>query len=145
MKAPFSAYLSGIKPGLRKLLGLLGPDYDYVSILATDSKGLTVRISRHARSVGSETMTTERGVVVRVSKNGQYSEYALNGFDPEKPEEAAREIREAIEAQKNGDWEGYGKYINQLEGYLTKLASESGAGNGAADTGDAAAANASGE
>ena len=99
MKAPFSAYLSGIKPGLQKLLGLLQPDYDYVSILATDSKGLSVRISRHARSVGSETMTTERGVVVRVSKNGQYSEYALNGFDPEKPEEAAREIREAIDAQ----------------------------------------------
>ena len=71
MKAPFSAYLSGIKPGLRKLLELLQLDYDYVSILATDSKGLTVRISRHARSVGSETMTTERGVVVRVSKNGQ--------------------------------------------------------------------------
>ena len=33
----------------------------------------------------------------------------------------------AIECQKNGDWEGYGKYINQLESYLTKLANESGA------------------
>ena len=32
----------------------------------------------------------------------------------------------AIECQKNGDWEGYGKYINQLENYLTKLANESG-------------------
>jgi uncharacterized membrane protein (UPF0182 family) len=58
---------------------------------------------------------------------------------------AQNAYNKAIEAQKNGDWEGYGKYINQLEGYLTKLASESGAGNGAADTGDAAAANASGE
>ena len=28
----------------------------------------------------------------------------------------------AIECQKNGDWEGYGKYIKQLENYLTKLA-----------------------
>lgn len=27
----------------------------------------------------------------------------------------------AIECQKNGDWEGYGKYIKALEGYLTKL------------------------
>ena len=32
----------------------------------------------------------------------------------------------AIECQKNGDWEGYGKYIRQLENYLTKLANESG-------------------
>lgn len=31
----------------------------------------------------------------------------------------------AIECQKNGDWEGYGKYIRQLENYLTKLANES--------------------
>ena len=46
----------------------------------------------------------------------------------------------AIEAQKNGDWEGYGKYIKQLEGYLTKLGSESGAGGGNANTADAAAA-----
>ena len=100
MKAPFSAYLSGIKPGLQQLIRLLRPDYDYVSVLATDSKGLTVRISRHARSVGSETMTTERGVVVRVCKDGQYSEYALSCFDPAKPEEAAAEIREALEAQR---------------------------------------------
>ena len=32
----------------------------------------------------------------------------------------------AIECQKNGDWEGYGKYIKQLENYLTKLVNESG-------------------
>ena len=38
----------------------------------------------------------------------------------------------AIECQKNGDWEGYGKYIKQLENYLTKLASESGVNSQAA-------------
>ena len=38
----------------------------------------------------------------------------------------------AIECQKNGDWEGYGKYIKQLENYLTKLASESGVDSQAA-------------
>jgi uncharacterized membrane protein (UPF0182 family) len=32
----------------------------------------------------------------------------------------------AIECQKEGDWEGYGKYIKQLESYLTKLVNESG-------------------
>ncbi|MBR5344115.1 MAG: TldD/PmbA family protein [Oscillospiraceae bacterium] len=100
MKAPFSAYLSGIKPGLRELIGLLRRDYDYVSVLATDSRGLAVRISQHARSVASETMTTERGIVVRVYKNGQYSEYALNEFDPARVEETAEQILKALREQQ---------------------------------------------
>ncbi|MBQ9477425.1 MAG: hypothetical protein IJU63_06545 [Bacteroidales bacterium] len=68
MKAPFSAYLSAIKPALKRLVELLGRDYDYVSVPATDSKGLAVRISQRARSVTSETMTTVRSVVVRLDK-----------------------------------------------------------------------------
>ena len=39
----------------------------------------------------------------------------------------------AIDCQKNGDWEGYGKYIKQLENYLTKLSGESNTGSGAAE------------
>jgi len=100
MKAPFSPYLIGIKPGLRALIGLLREDYPYVSVLATNSRGLSVSISQRAKSVSSETMTTERGVVVRVWKAGQYSEYALNHFDPDAPEAAAAEIRSALEAQQ---------------------------------------------
>ena len=68
----------GIKPGLQALIALLRQDYDYVSVLATDSKGLAVRISQHAKSVTSQTMTTERGIVVRVYRDGLYSEYAFN-------------------------------------------------------------------
>ena len=100
MNAPFSSYLSGIKPGLLELRALLEKEYDYVSILATDSKGLSVAISQHAKSVGSETMTTERGVVVRVYKAGRYSEYALNRFDPADPQAAAQEIQTALAAQQ---------------------------------------------
>ena len=44
-------------------------------------------------------MTTERGIVVRVLKDGQYSEYALNSFDPADPASAAAEIRAALDAQ----------------------------------------------
>ena len=66
MKAPFSAYLDSLRDGLRELIALLRPDYDYVSVLATDSRGLSVRISQRARSVSSETMTTERGVNVEL-------------------------------------------------------------------------------
>ena len=100
MKAPFSSYLLALKPGLRQLIALLRADYDYVSALATDSRGLSVRISQRARSVSSETMTTERGVVLRLWKHGQYSEYALDSFDPADPEKAAREIRAAMAAQE---------------------------------------------
>ena len=82
MKAPFSPYLAGIKAPLKRLVALLSQDYDYVSALATDSVGFALRISHHAKSVRNETMTTERGIVLRVCRNGLYSEYALNGFDP---------------------------------------------------------------
>ena len=100
MKAPFSAYLNSLRGGLRELIALLRRDYDYVSVLATDSQGLSVSISRRARSVSSETMTTERGVVVRVCRGGLYSEYALNTFDPAEPEAAAEEIRAAFARQR---------------------------------------------
>ena len=100
MKAPFSPYLSAIKPALKRLVELLGRDYDYVSVLATDSKGLAVRISQRARSVSSETMTTERGVVVRLGQDGQYREFALSDFDPEQVEETAARIRTELAAQQ---------------------------------------------
>ena len=100
MKAPFSAYLSAIKPALKQLVELLGRDYDYVSVLATDSKGLAVRISQRARSVSSETMTTERGVVVRLGKDGQYREFALSDFDPDQVEETAARIRAELASQQ---------------------------------------------
>ena len=55
---------------------------------------------------------------------------------------AQNAYNKAIECQKEGDWEGYGKYIRQLEKYLTKLANESGSGSAAepaAESTDAAA------
>ena len=99
MKAPFSEYLNSIVPGLRKLIEILRPEFDYVSVLSTDSKGLAVRISRQSKSVGNQTMTTERGTVVRVYKDGLYSEYAFDRFDPEKPEETAGKIIKTLSAQ----------------------------------------------
>ena len=82
MKAPFSPYLSEIAPGLKRLVSLLRRRYDYVSVLSTDSRGFAVSISQKAKSVRNETMTTERGTVVRVYRDGLYSEAAFNTFDP---------------------------------------------------------------
>lgn len=58
---------------------------------------------------------------------------------------AQNAYNKAVEAQKNGDWEAYGKYLKQLENYLAKLNEGSGAktqDNAAAgNNADAAAGN----
>ena len=83
MKAKFSPYLTRLAQFFRELSVELSKTYNYVSILSTDSKGLNIRISGRSKSVSSETMTTERGNVVRVHANGLYSEYAFNDLDLE--------------------------------------------------------------
>ena len=99
MNAPFSPYLTEIAPGLRRLVSLLRDRYDYVSVLSTDSRGFAVSISQKAKSVRTETMTTERGTVVRVWRDGLYSEAAFNVFDPASPEETCRHLVDRLEAQ----------------------------------------------
>ena len=99
MKAPFSAWLQALIPDLQKLRAILRQDYDYVSILSTDSPGLAVRISQHARSIAHRTMTTERGTVIRVAKGGLYAEYAFNDPAGRTPEEIAAEARTELSAQ----------------------------------------------
>lgn len=101
MKAPFSQYLNQIAPSLKKLIQMLRNDYDYVSVLATDSKGFKAMVSAHDKSVSSRTITTERGIVVRVHTNEHYSEYALNAFDPQHPEKAYEEIRKELLDQES--------------------------------------------
>ena len=99
MKAPFSPYLTSLVPGLRQLIAALRRQYDYVSVLSTDSVGFQAAISQRAKSVSRETMTTERGTVVRVYRNGLYSEAAFTGFDPNRVQETLDRITGELEAQ----------------------------------------------
>ena len=99
MKAGFSEYLAGQAAGLRRLIGALRETYAYVSVLSTDSVGFSVRVSQHAKSVSRETMTTERGHVVRVYRDGLYSEAAFNTLDLSRPEETAKKLKEILERQ----------------------------------------------
>ena len=99
MKAPFSPHLLLIRDGLKELVALLGKDYEYVSLLATDSKGLSVSSSRHRKSVDNRTMGTERGIVLRVWQDGGYAEYAFNEFYPDMVETVARKAKQELEAQ----------------------------------------------
>ena len=99
MKAPFSTYLNSISGAMKELVELLRPDYDYVSVLSTDSPGLTLVCSRAGRQASHSTMTTERGNVVRVCRDGLYSEYAFNDFDRDDIPALAGRIRKELDAQ----------------------------------------------
>ncbi|MBR2782018.1 MAG: TldD/PmbA family protein [Oscillospiraceae bacterium] len=98
MKAPFSAYLDSLSPSLKTLVGILGKSFEYVSILSTDSVGFTISISQRSKSVSGKNMTTERGNVVRVYRNGLYSEYAFNEV-PENMELLAESIKNELNRQ----------------------------------------------
>ena len=99
MKAGFSEYLNSIAPAMKELIALLGSHYDYVSVLSTDSAGFSAMISQRAKSVSNSTMFTERGNVVRVQKNGLYSEYAFNRAENGNIAQLAKTIRSALDAQ----------------------------------------------
>lgn len=99
MKAKFSEYLNETAPAIKTMIARLREHFDYVSVLSTDSQGFRISISQKARDISSETMMTERGNVIRVYRDGLYSEYAFNEPDLAHPEAQAEEIRQALEKQ----------------------------------------------
>lgn len=99
MKAPFSEYLSQIAPAVREVVNDLSKDHDYVSALATDSKGLLISIGSKSRSISNKTMTTERGVVFRVCSDEKYAEYAVNTADWRDTSQIIKNIRDEFEKQ----------------------------------------------
>ena len=99
MKATFSPYLKSIAPGIKELIAELSNSYDYVSVLSTDSIGFQLTVSQRVKAIEGKTLTTERGNVVRVYKDGLYSEYAFNLFDPSKAKETAADAKKALDAQ----------------------------------------------
>ena len=101
MKAPFSEYLNDITPTIKELVEKLTAHYDYVSALSTDSNGIVVSISQKNKAVANTTMATERGTVVRVRRDGLYSEYAFNEINGASGEELAELIRKELDKQLN--------------------------------------------
>ena len=97
MKTPFSKYLQETAPDLKELVSLLDEKYEYVSLLATDSAGIVLQSSRQTKAIVGDTMMTERGIVIRVMKDGLYSEYAFNDLEPGKVNEKAKEIIDSLE------------------------------------------------
>ena len=77
MQVPMSSYLVEVKPQIQELIRLLEREFDYISVLCTDVKGTTYRVSMHQTTVGDYHFC-ERGFVVRAWQDGSYTEYSFN-------------------------------------------------------------------
>lgn len=80
MKAEFSKSITSKKTLLKKMIGELGKEFKYVSILATDVQGKSYSQDFNVSSI-SDAMTFERGYVARVYNGVSYSEYSFDTFD----------------------------------------------------------------
>ncbi|SHI67895.1 TldD protein [Parasporobacterium paucivorans DSM 15970] len=82
MKVEYSGYLGKCKPLIRKLVEELSKDYGYVSVLGTDTKGRSYRVSRTGTIIKDYDFG-ERGFVVRIHNGINYSEYSFNEIKEE--------------------------------------------------------------
>lgn len=98
MKSEFSKYLASKQQDCESLVALLLEHYDYASVLATDVSGTSFAVSTRQKVI-REAFLAERGFVVRVYKNGLYSEYSFNIFEEVKKtaEKIIKELDEQLE------------------------------------------------
>ncbi|MBE7017564.1 MAG: TldD/PmbA family protein [Ruminococcaceae bacterium] len=77
----FSKFLSSRIEALKELVGILGRDFEYVSILGADTKSLSIRADKSSSSI-SEGNDYDSGFVVKLSRNGIFYEYSMDDIDP---------------------------------------------------------------
>ena len=73
----FSTFLRNKHDTLKKIVELLSQHFEYVSILASDCQGQEITVSEKQISV-KDSSYNERGFVIRVYKDGLYSEYSFD-------------------------------------------------------------------
>ncbi len=101
MKVEMSAFLESVKPSIKKLIKILEKDFEYVSVLGTDSNGKLYLVQKTGITI-QDSFWNERGFVVRVYNGINYSEYAFNEIDFNNIEKLAADLKN--------------KFIIQLEG-----------------------------
>jgi len=77
VKVANSEFLTSNKPLVGKLIKMLSEKYKYVSVLGTDTKGKSFRVSKTGIEV-NDSFLVERGFVVRIHNGVNYSEYSFN-------------------------------------------------------------------
>lgn len=102
MKLEISNYLKEVKPLISELLNELLKEYDYASILATDSKGKTYRVDKSSVNIGDQQFS-ERGFLVRAYYNEGYFEYAFNELSKESIPILLDEIKNASKIRCNSN------------------------------------------
>jgi len=92
VKVANSEFLVNCKPLIGKLVSILSEDYEYVSVLGTDTKGKSFRVSKTGVEV-NDSMLVERGFVVRIHNGINYSEYSFNEISEEKLDSIIKDIK----------------------------------------------------
>lgn len=92
MKVKDSEFLSNSKELIRKLINKLAESYEYVSVLGTDTKGKSFRVSKKGIEV-NDFMLVERGFVVRIHNGVNYSEYSFNEISENKLNSIVEDIK----------------------------------------------------
>jgi TldD protein len=95
MKTLKSEFLSVSKPLLRKVIELLSKDYEYVSILGTDTKVKNFVVSNKGTEI-NDSMFAERGFVLRVHNGVNYSEYSFNEISESKIPEIIATVKNEL-------------------------------------------------
>ncbi len=96
-----SPYLTDSKRHIRKLIDLLSDNYGYVSILGTDTKGKSFKVSKKGIEINDSSLA-ERGFVARIHNGVNYSEYSFNEINEDKLFSIAGEIKEKL-GRMSGD------------------------------------------
>ena len=84
-------YLKSRIPEAERLVRDLSRDYDYVSVLGTLVHTGQIRVSTHINSV--EDVDNECGFVVKLYKDGRYSEYSCNDIKGLKAKEVIKAVK----------------------------------------------------
>lgn len=93
-----SQFLISSKPLLKLLVSELSKEYEYVSVLGTDTKGKTYDVRKAGIEV-NDSFWNERGFVVRVFNGVGYSEVSFNNFTKHNIIEWIEEIKNRLKEQ----------------------------------------------
>ena len=101
MKVENSIYIKNIKSQLRMILEELLKKYEYVSILAEDSKSKNYRVAASGVTISDNQILCSRGFVVKIYDAGEYAEYSFNTLEDvsvmvEKIEKTVESLKKAV-------------------------------------------------
>lgn len=97
MMGKFSRYLKSKKPLLKRLIDILGAEYPYAAVLATDVSGTNIVVDR-STTVVIPSGITECGFVVKVFDGKLYREYSFNQIDEKNLPDIVAAVKSLCEA-----------------------------------------------